>query len=802
MANLGSKGLVDKPDYIRNCYARFLGRVPDPEGFQSYCRNDMSHRDIENSFRNSPEHRVLLRHQREISDRIRSRGRARSILFYGAYGNGNLGDILMPRFIAADIESRFDVSVFFYSDLNIDDYDADEGRKLHPFPRSVPGFFNGVVTSVFDGIAIGGGGLLEWPHDPIWDPDWPHLLQSPFAIVGCGAANPLDPRLENLVSMARVVTGRDQASVESLRRQNPSAFYCPDPLLSLLNIPRAPNGLERRGIAYVVRAPASPAHRAIAECLTKDDAVISFSVTDDWRLLGIFPSMQFVSDLDAFLKLIDRKELVVAERYHGVICALHAGLPVQGLVRKDHNEQKIRQLFQYMGAEASCSERLLPRSEHVSIKDVERPLTECRTIYRESITKILEGLFGPPSMDPQHSPHTSKQFSNKKIPAQPATDKPIDDIVDQADGFTNKYPDHRLLGNPQQPWPANRILVLALAHIGDFILSVRALELLRTGLPESHITMVCSPLLKDWASACGFVDHVITLEFFPELNRDWNGPSPEIYARIENLRLGPFDIAIDLRHDADTRPCLYRVDAKFRAGFMAPIETGYPWLDLVLPSVENIAVPESNRTTSWHAEARLALLTSAVVAACIPRGGRIISPEPICKSSDRPVAVLSMSAGDPIRYWPIESFAQVGNALIARGHNILILGGPAERVLIKELVARFPMGRATCQDDIALKDLPALLASSQIVVGNGTGVTHLSAIIGIPTVVVLTGVARNEVWRPIGPRVICLSKPVPCSPCGLRFPEECDRGVICQRAIGVEEVIEAVDALLPRQASV
>ena len=114
-----------------------------------------------------------------------------------------------------------------------------------------------------------------------------------------------------------------------------------------------------------------------------------------------------------------------------------------------------------------------------------------------------------------------------------------------------------------------RLLVLQLAHIGDFILSLRALQKLRDGFPGSEITLVCATWNAEWAQRSGLVDTVVAFDFFSRLNADWRGPTPELFARFAALPLGAFDIAVDLRHDADTRRCLAFVEARARAGYAA-----------------------------------------------------------------------------------------------------------------------------------------------------------------------------------------------------------------------------------------
>ena len=343
----------------------------------------------------------------------------------------------------------------------------------------------------------------------------------------------------------------------------------------------------------------------------------------------------------------------------------------------------------------------------------------------------------------------------------------------------------------------SKILILALAHLGDFVLSLRAMEIISKGFPQARITLVCAPACAQLAKKVGLFVDVKLFQFFNPLNRDWRGASAETYESFRNLDLGHFDIAIDLRHDADTRPCLYRVDAAFRAGFAAAAETNLPHLDLMLPSVELVNITNSDVRYSMHAERRLQLLASAVVNE-FQTNKNVIER---LVGTDRPSigrrAIISMSAGDPIRYWPIADYAEVALHLaLEQGMEIIVLGGGAERSLCEELVAQLPPGLAQAKCDVAIGDLPDLLTTATIVIGNGTGITHISSLLEVPTITILTGVTPVAVWRPIGGRTVTLTKFTPCSPCGLRESSGCPFDVTCQRSVRPTNVISAINVLL------
>ena len=303
----------------------------------------------------------------------------------------------------------------------------------------------------------------------------------------------------------------------------------------------------------------------------------------------------------------------------------------------------------------------------------------------------------------------------------------------------------------------------------------------------------------EWAKQTGFFDRVVPFDFFSRLNQHWNGATPDIFDRFEALPLGAFDIAIDLRHDADTRPCLYRAKARARVGYMAPTERGFPPLDLMLPPVEQLLLSNGSEY-SLHAELRLELLADAVLDAYADSAGS--HPVALLADADagralRPFFILAVGAGNSIRRWPSQKFVELAQKLIEKfAWDVWIVGGAAERPIVEAILAELPATQAFACVDLPLTDLAARVAQASLLVGLGSGVTHLAATLGVSTVSVLSGVSPLDVWRPVGPRVVNLVGKTPCAPCGLKHEKECPFGVACLTAITPDHVLAAAERVM------
>ncbi len=142
-------------------------------------------------------------------------------------------------------------------------------------------------------------------------------------------------------------------------------------------------------------------------------------------------------------------------------------------------------------------------------------------------------------------------------------------------------------------------------------------------------------------------------------------------------------------------------------------------------------------------------------------------------------------SGSPAKNWKKENFARIAEWASERS-KILLISGPAEGG-IKEIQGAMPKAKVFAVKNLSLIQLAAVLQSSTVYLGNDSGITHLAAALGLPTIAIF-GPTNPEIWGPRGPGVRILYEKNFCSPCSSEERTACSRQ--CLESIRPNSVIK------------
>jgi ADP-heptose:LPS heptosyltransferase len=92
---------------------------------------------------------------------------------------------------------------------------------------------------------------------------------------------------------------------------------------------------------------------------------------------------------------------------------------------------------------------------------------------------------------------------------------------------------------------------------------------------------------------------------------------------------------------------------------------------------------------------------------------------------------------------------------------------------------------------LAWREVIARLRACEALIGNNSGLSHLAARDGVPTMCVFGGSHNRMEWRPQGPHVRVISRAIGCSPCQLDHKASSPYDKACLRQISPELVADA-----------
>ena len=285
----------------------------------------------------------------------------------------------------------------------------------------------------------------------------------------------------------------------------------------------------------------------------------------------------------------------------------------------------------------------------------------------------------------------------------------------------------------------NRILVIRGGAIGDFILTLPAIKLLRDQFPQAHIEILGHTQIIVLAENRFYADAIRSIESRPLATFFAEGAV--LPAELSEY-FGSFDLIVSYLFDPDRifQNNLKRCGSKM---FLA----GPPKL-----------------SSHEHAAFQLARPLEQIGLHLQNPAARIYPTEldrefarDVLVPSGKPVIALHPGSGSESKNWPIEKWTRLGEQLFSTDCTVLVIAGEADEERLGLLEAAWKDKPARFAKNLALPTLAALLESS-VFVGHDSGVSHIAAAAGARSILIF-GRTDPAIWAPANERVTVLQAP-------------------------------------------
>ena len=295
------------------------------------------------------------------------------------------------------------------------------------------------------------------------------------------------------------------------------------------------------------------------------------------------------------------------------------------------------------------------------------------------------------------------------------------------------------------------VVIVPFVWIGDFVRCHSVVRLLRAQSPDRAVDIVSSTLCAPLADYMPGVRRAV----IADLPRRRLGIAMQRQL-ADQLRGGKYGQALVMsrKWKAALAPWLAGIPLRtgfageFRFGLLNDVRFGERKLPRMIDQMGALALPKgvalpaewplpelkvpAHDVQTWLARQRLA-------------------------GESRPIVTLSPGAVGTGKAWPVAHYAELAKALATDGASVWILGGPSETPLAKKIIATAG-DRAHDLTGSDLRNAILALAAADISVTNDSGLMHVAAAIGTPTVAIF-GPTSPWHWKPLNPVAAILEPP-------------------------------------------
>jgi ADP-heptose:LPS heptosyltransferase len=332
-----------------------------------------------------------------------------------------------------------------------------------------------------------------------------------------------------------------------------------------------------------------------------------------------------------------------------------------------------------------------------------------------------------------------------------------------------------------------RILLIRPGGIGDMVVLLPAIALLKQRFPDAAMDIICEKRNQAVLGLMGLENTALPYDAHPL----------RLLAKLLRTR---YDVAVDTEQ-------FHHFSAVFAALSGAPVRVGFkinPYRNALYTHLVNYA-PDGPELVQFlrllkplgirddHATLTgiLAPYQGILPPSCPQDYSRVLPSEAF--------VVLHPCASSVYKQWPPDKFGELAIQLHRR-HSlaVVIVGDQNDRPAGDLILAQ--CRKAGCpafswQGTLSLLETTAVLARGRLFVGTDSALAHLAVALGRPTVV-LFGSSDSVKWGVVDASHAVVRSDLPCSPCSIFGYQKPCRRVVCMQQITVEAAMAECERVL------
>ncbi|MGB2670022.1 MAG: glycosyltransferase family 9 protein, partial [Candidatus Acidiferrum sp.] len=263
-----------------------------------------------------------------------------------------------------------------------------------------------------------------------------------------------------------------------------------------------------------------------------------------------------------------------------------------------------------------------------------------------------------------------------------------------------------------------KILIRATNWVGDAIMALPALRVVRSRFPDAQITILARPYVAAIYKNQRVCDNMMFLDDKSDL--------------VNELRAQEFDAALLLQNAFHAAWLAWRAEIPERIGYARDGRSLLLTKAVPVPHVGEIPAHEQYyclellRRAGWLDT----LPNESFIELHVPEEDRHRAAEFLLSSGTNPanlrVAIGAGASYGSAKCWPPDRFAELANRLQPHtGIDVILFGTPTEAAVSSAIAAGMRRPPIDLTGKTSIADLPALLSNCHLFIGNDSGAMHV-----------------------------------------------------------------------------
>jgi heptosyltransferase-2 len=294
-----------------------------------------------------------------------------------------------------------------------------------------------------------------------------------------------------------------------------------------------------------------------------------------------------------------------------------------------------------------------------------------------------------------------------------------------------------------------RILVIRGGAIGDFVLTLPAIRLLRENFPQAHLEILGYKHIVALAEGRFYADATRSIEY-GGLSRFFI-PGTELPEDLVEY-FASFQQVVSYLYDPDRF-----FEGNLRRAGVRHFLHGSPALDDSAHAAQQLAQPLESLALYLEEKAPVLFPSKADRQFAANFLARAFRGPP---GPGGPLIAIHPGSGGERKNWPAERWAALGDTLfrLAPDARVLLVGGEADHAQVACLRDAWRHRAIATALDVPLPELAAILERARLFLGHDSGISHIAAAAGAPSLL-LFGPTDPDIWAPLSRQVTIIRAP-------------------------------------------